>query len=194
MEKGTVKFFVPRRFNEGYGFIVPDCLGKDVYFSFLESRTIKIDLEKRTVEFAPYSRVMKAPVENDRIIFERAAGAKGYRACPWSYLESWEWAVREVANLPAPTIYRVLKTMNKIGSMPLAAKVIWEGTDLSQLIERFPLPKGSSIDPITPYYTSCGKTIEVRHWFEKNDGQGWARCPDPRVVISVNRQIEQLSW
>lgn len=135
---------------------------------------------------------LSIPKQGDKIIFMRTRTPKGVKAAPWGYYTQWQSVELAIANRP---VYRVLEVMNTIGKAG-EPKVLWEGSDLSDLLRRYPLPKGKqspSADPLLPYWGDTDNIFEVRRWWEVKQPDGsWKSCNDPRPLSGVLRQFERI--
>ncbi|MBI2595200.1 cold shock domain-containing protein [Candidatus Daviesbacteria bacterium] len=107
-ETGTVKFY---REDRGYGFIVPDSGGRDVYFRLEAVRVPRVDLESGVFGW-DYPKVGEVVSPNEqqaldggvspRVVFVRVVSANGdSRAVGWAYLEVHENAVDALWHLMA---------------------------------------------------------------------------------------------
>jgi cold shock CspA family protein len=206
MERGLVKWFNPAA-DKRYGFIVPlvsivsGNIG-EIFFHFNDGEFIVPGESypefsgKGTKKFRDGIRRLRDPKKDDVILFERRPGKKGDKAAPWCYLSLYERAEKIIAARPAPSVYRVLETTKAFGMEPDKPKVLWEGTDLEELLRSYPVPSGNqspSADSLLPFWADTDNTFEVRHWFERKTHDGWVRCPDPRPLSGVNRQFERIS-
>lgn len=202
METGTVKWFnVQKRF----GFIVRDddldgYLPDELWFHFNEGQIIDAVPGKSEPEFVGKTvkgSALRDPKEGDRVRFRVIGDGKGRsKASPWGYYSHYKRAVEIIGKRPPPTTYRVLETMNAIGEKPPEPKVLWEGTNLEELLKRCPLPRGNqspSADPLLPYYSDSDNIFEIHRWFEQKTEVGWEKCPDPRPLSGVNRQFERIT-
>lgn len=202
METGTVKQFnVQKRF----GFIVRDDdldgrLPDQLWFHFNEGQVIDAMPGKSEPEFVGKTvkgSALRDPKEGDRVRFQVIGDGTGRsKASPWGYDSHFKRAIEIIGKRPPPTTYRVLETMNSIVEDPGVPKVLWEGTDLGELLRKYPVPTGRqspSADPLLPYYSDSDNIFETRYWFEKKTETGWEGCPDPRPLSGVNRQFERIT-
>jgi len=187
METGTVKFFNAQQ-GKRFGFVRTES-GEELFFHFNDGEFIipgKVQpefSEKAQMTIKGQLRSLRDPQRDDIVIFNRKRGSGGWIASPWGYKSHYERALEIIAKRSAPTIYRVLETMNNLGKQPGEPKVLWEGSDLDDLFIRYPVPSGRqspSADPLLPYWSDTDNIFEVRRWFERKTEVGWEQCPDPR--------------
>lgn len=198
-EVGTVKFFDARE-TKRFGFLRLES-GEEIFFHFNDGQFIVAGGSypefsgKATIVRDGKTKRLRDPKVDDKLVFRRSMGSKGDKAAPWGYLTQWEATEQLIAKRP---VYRVLEVMNSIGKEPGEPKVLWQGSDLSELMRRFPLPRhgqSPSADPLLPYYSDSDNIFEVRRWWEKQHPDGsWERCEDPRPLPGVLRQFEAISW
>jgi cold shock CspA family protein len=195
METGKVKFF---HTEKRFGFIISPS-GEEIFFHFNDGEFVipggssprfsgnaKLMIEGRL-------RALKDPERDDEVVFDRTQGSKGTKACPWGYQTHFDRAVSIITNRRA---YRVWETMNSLGAQPGEPELLWEGTDLEELLAKYPVPKSNqspSADPLLPYWADNDGIFEIRRWFEVQTKNGWQRCSDPRPLSGVNRQFERIS-
>lgn len=202
MESGTIKWFnVQKRF----GFISPDPPEEpetgDLWFHFNDGQIIDAVKDQPEPQFVGPTlkgKRLRDPVPGDRVRFWRDFDSQGRaKAYPWGYESHYERARKIIAKRPPPTMYRVLKTMNAIGEQPGEPETLWTGSDLSEALRKFPLPRGHqspSADPLLSYWSDPDNIFEVRHWWEKQKPDGsWEQCNDPRPLSPVLRQFEAIN-
>lgn len=187
METGTVKVFFATK-ERRYGFVLTED-GKELFFHFGDGEFVVAGESqpkfsgKAQIFIKGQAHSLRDPQRDDIIMFNRKSGSRGWIASPWGYKSHYDRALEVIANRPAPTIYRVLETMNSIGRQPGEPKVLWEGSDLNDLLRRYPVPTGQrspSADPLLPYWADSDNIFETQHWFERKTDDGWELCPDPR--------------
>lgn len=175
MEAGIVKFFDSRD-NKRFGFIIVNG-GGEIFFHFNDGENIKAGNNKP--QFSD-GKLKSEPKKGDRIVFERSSGYKGPKAAPWGFADDYERAKKEIALRPAPTTYRVVEQYTTPGSDKKGEpKVLWEGSDITKLCEKYPRPSDHRMDDLQNF--SCG---DFDKWirFEHMTGDGWESCKDPRPV------------
>lgn len=206
METGTVKFFDVRE-GKRFGFVVVETglwKGKEVFFHGNDVQFIKAGKEEpeftgsATNTYKGKTYRQRDPKPGDMIVFHVTQGYRGDKASPWAHKSNYDWAIEVIAKRPAPTTYtyRVLEVMNSIGKQPGEPKVLWEGSDLDDLLRRYPVPSGRqspSADPLLPYSSDSDNIFEVHRWFERKTEAGWERCSDPRPLSGANRQFERIT-
>ncbi len=198
MESGRVKWFNTQK---RFGFIVPDDDAEEqLWFHFNDGQIINAVKGKRGPQFIGAvlnNKHLRDPREGDKVVFERLYDSMGRpKACPWGYDTHYQRALGIIAKWPPPTTYRVLETINAIGQDPGKPKVLWEGTDLEELLRLYPVPKGNqspSADSLLPYYSDSDNIFEIHRWFEQKTETGWEKRPDPRPLPGVNRQFERIT-
>lgn len=200
MEFGKVKFFDSRE-GKRFGFII-DGDGSEIFFHFNDGRFIEAG--KKEPQFTEPTFVYKGkiahlrdPQPGDLVVFERIRGSKGFKASPWGYKDNYDHALDVIAKRPPPPVYRVFESMNSLGDPQGEPNKLWEGSDIDQLMRKYPVPSGSrsiGSDPLLPYYSDSDNIFETRHWFEKQLPDGnWERCPDPRPLSGAGRQFERIN-
>lgn len=201
-ETGTVKLFNAQE-GKRFGFLTL-ASGEELFFHFNDGQFIEAGGSspsfsgKATIMRNGKNFRLRDPQIDDKLVFQRSRGRDGrHRACPWGFYSHWETAEERLAKRP---IYRVLKTMSSTGRDPGEPEILWEGSDVSEAIRRFPLPTGRqspSADPLLSYYSDSDNIFEVRHWWEKkgqNDPEdAWERCDDPRPLPGVLRTFEAIN-
>jgi len=175
METGIVKFFDSRD-NKRFGFVTVDG-GGEIFFHFNDGENIEAD--KSEPKFSG-GKLKSKPKKGDRIAFERNSGYKGPKAAPWGFADDYERVKKEIAARPAPATYRVLKQTTVYGNSPDEPKVLWEGSDITKLCEKYPRPSDHRMDDLWPTF-SCGD-FEHKIWFERKTESGWEHADDPRPV------------
>lgn len=208
MERGIVKWFDIRD-GKRFGFIKVDDSDEEIFFHYNNGRFLRADPSSRKVVFADSPNVthknrvysLHEPKQEEKVVFERGYNSQGPCAKLWCYANSYDKALEEIKNLPEPTKYRIFKSMGSIGEAGgpkdhKDAEVIWEGTDINDVMKKFPLPQSNrspGSDPLLPYY-SHDDGFEIRHWWEKQNPDGnWDQCPDQRPLSGVNRQFERIT-
>jgi hypothetical protein len=198
--QGVVKFFDARE-GKRFGFLKLEN-GNDLFFHFNDGQVI-VDGKKApefsgsaVIEVNGKTRGLRDPRPDDILLFEPIYGNKGPKASPWGYLSHWTRAEEIIAARP---VYRVLKTMNSVGETPRhEPEILWEGSDLEDLLKKFPLPKGNrspGSDPLLPYYSDNDNIFEVHRWWEVKLPDGsWKQTRDPRPLPGVLRQFESISY
>lgn len=203
MERGTVKFFDSRD-NKRFGFIRLES-GEETFFHFNDGERITSGQSKP--EFGGSTWVGKdgkryqlaAPKQGDGLVFRRADGSKGDKACPWGYAETYDKCVERIANRPA---YRVVKeTTNTFGQYNhgkdpvVETKVLWEGQDTLAMSGKFPRPSSHRGHDELRYSQIEDGLITFRHWFEKLVDGEWIKCDDPRVLdTDVPRHLLRFGY
>ena len=76
--------------------------------------------------------------------------------------------------------YRVLKQIIICGNSPDEPNVLWEGSEISSLSQKYPRTNDRRTDDLSPTF-SCSD-FSQRVWFERQEGEAWVRCDDPRPV------------
>lgn len=173
METGTVKFFDSRK-EKRFGFITVDG-GGEIFFHFNDGETIEA---AQTSLILTGGKLNREPQKGDRIHFERTRGGKGFKACPWIFSEDYSRALKELESRPAPATYRVLQQTTVYGNPPDKPKVLWEGSDMSKLCERYPRYQDRRYDDLNPTFSCSDFEHAIR--FERKTETGWERCSDPR--------------
>lgn len=207
MEKGKVKWFNSSE-NKLFGFITTES-GGEIFFHFNDGRPVIPDNNKRETKFSDEPTIktagktfsLRMPKVGDEVVFERRWAEKGDKASPWGYQSHFDRAMKIISALPEPVRCRIFKSMGSIGEAGTPedhkdAEVIWEGTDINDVMKQFPLPQSNrspGSDPLLPYY-SHDDGFEIRHWWEKQNPDGtWEQCPDQRPLSGVNRQFERIT-
>lgn len=199
METGKVLWFNK---DKRYGFVKSELNGEEYFFHFSDGEFIIPG--KRAPTFSGQAQMiissqsycLRDPQRDDLIKFDLMSAPKGWKAKPWGYQSHYDNSLKIIANRPAPKTYRVLETMNNIGKQPGEPEVLWEGSDLEELLKRYPVPSGRQSpgsDPLLPYFSDLDNIFETRHWFEQKTTNGWEKCPDPRPLSGCNRQFERIT-
>jgi hypothetical protein len=173
VEKGRVTFF-----GNDFGFIDSDSGGK-VFFHLNDGRMVGGG--KNSPKFLDVSPKRK-PESYDRVVFFRRPGKKGPKACPWGFED-------DSIDAQNGLTYRVLESCDSWGSPRKSnPKVIWEGSDISNLCREYPPSKKATsfrgrdtFDKLNSY-SSDG--FDINFFFEKKKGGGdWKECEDPREKV-----------
>jgi len=136
--------------------------------------------DKATVVSQGKTYRMGDPKQDDLIVFERADGLKGDKACPWDFKSRYDKFVEIIANRLAPVTYRVLATMNNVGEPESEGKVEWEGDDLEQLRRQYPRVSHKD-DKFLSFWADGDGIFETHHHWQKKNAAGiWESCADPR--------------
>lgn len=212
MFKGRVKFFDSRE-EKRFGFVVLEGFVDgspcsyyegEFFFHFGDSEFIIAGGKepcfsgKHSKVSQGKSRILRDPQKDDIIVFKLTSGTKGKKCSPWGFIGQYEQAVERIAKRP---VYRVFKSMGDWGESgkpgdPKDAQIVWQGSDMEELKERFPLPTGRQSpgsDPLLSFWSS-DDGFEVRRWWEKQNADGsWEQCADPRDLSGVLRTFERIS-
>jgi len=187
METGTVKWFNVQKL---FGFIMAED-GLEIWFHLNDGRLMGVDRIKKTVEFSEFQSIygvptkrLKIPVQGDEVVFIRSSNSHGPKASPWSYKAIYERGLEVIKILPEPTVYRVMEQMTVIGEEPSVPQVLWTGSDIRQLPNKFSRSnhcQSPTSDPFVPYRDSCGH-FDIERWFERKIGDNFVKCRDPRPL------------
>lgn len=183
MRNGIVKFFDSRS-EKRFGFILRDG-EQDLFFHFndgvfpeIDPYTHEVSLNEKNVLSGKH---LPDPKKGDELVFyTNSSGWRGEKASPWTFKKNYDEAVLAAKNMPEPTSYRVLESINRLDEPQGKPTILWEGIDLRDLIKRFPRTGRASTDPLIPYWGDNDNIFETRHWFEKKVGDGFVECDDPR--------------
>jgi len=185
IETGKVKFFDTRP-DKRYGFILVDGGTEQLFFHYndgqflIAGKTQPKFSDKATVVSQGKTYRMGDPKQDDLIVFERADGLKGDKACPWDFKSRYDKFVEIIANRLAPVTYRVLATMNNVGEPESEGKVEWEGDDLEQLRRQYPRVSHKD-DKFLSFWADGDGIFETHHHWQKKNAAGiWESCADPR--------------
>jgi cold shock CspA family protein len=173
METGFVKFFDSRD-NKRFGFITVDG-GGEIFFHFNDGRNL------RPGETEPYfgeGLPSADPRKDQRVVFNRSSNKKGDKASPWGFAEDYDRAKEKIAKRPQPKVYRVLKQTQVSGNSADEPQVLWEGSDIAKLSQKYPRTRDRRIDDLYPTF-SCGDFSHTI-WFECKTSDKWERIEDPR--------------
>lgn len=202
----TVVFAKVKWFNSAndkrYGFLMLED-GREVFFHFNDGQFVEPGEKEPQFTGSP-KRVhngktyrLKDPLAEDEVVCVLSEGSRGPKAFPWSTKPIWDLAQGVIDKRP---IYRVLKTMNAIGHDSGTPEILWQGTDLSEALRKFPLPTGRqspSADPLLSYWRDTDEIFEVRRWWEAKaqnaPDDAWERCDDPRPLPGVLRNFEAIN-
>ncbi len=196
MPKGPVKFFDSRP-ERRFGFIRLET-GGDLFFHFNDGQIIvpggsepEFSGKSMTTDKQGRQCGLRDPRIGDILVYQRSSGSQGPKAYPWGYQSQWEAMERFIANRP---VYRVLEQMTSTGFTPGEPKILWEGSDLSELARKYPVPTGRvspGADPLLSY--SSYDDFEIRRWWEVKKGDNWSPSRDPRELSGVLRQFEEIN-
>lgn len=92
-EIGRVKFFDSRE-NKRFGFF-RTAPGEEIFFHFNDGQTFEVSTYLETKVEWKDGR-LRDPRRGDEIVFERAEGSKGPKACPWGFAEDYRKAMEVV--------------------------------------------------------------------------------------------------
>lgn len=195
---GTVKFFDSRE-TKRFGFLKLDD-GTEIFFHFNDGQIIRAGGQvpeftgKSTVVVDGRPRGLRDPRLDDKIVFFRTSGTRGDKASPWGFQSQWLAAEATITKRP---FYRVLELMTSTGQTPGEPKALWTGSDMSDLLRKFPVPSGNrspGSDPLLSYYADSDNIFEIRRWWEiRRDDGSWERCNDPRPLTGVLRTFEAIN-
>ena len=177
MPAGKVTFFNKER---GYGFIVGDD-GKEYFFHINDHRVF--DGSEGQPEFVK-AKPDRYPREGDRIVYQIKQSYRGSRAASWTIVEEPKKTVAPPRNTPVgekgPSLRVVrIRTFRGNGKEP-ESKTLWKGRSEEALAAKHPRTGDSGTDSLFPTF-SCPAYKQVIR-FEKNDGNGWVQCDDPRPM------------
>lgn len=195
LQKGTVRFFSSQR---EFGHLISET-GEEIFFrygegNFFVSGTTKPQFLNRRVIGCNDGTVLRLryPVKDEQIVFVARRGERGKRAVRWGYYSQYLLAETQ------DTFYRVLETVHKFRRRPRRSKILWEGSDLTELAQRFPVARGEHPaieDRLYPYllFFEGNELFEATRWWELKDSPNdqWIRVDDPRLLIEALRQFER---
>lgn len=202
IEQGEVKFFDNRN-GKRFGFLIVHEGGvpteEEIWFHFNDGEFIVAGGKdpkfsgKATSEHEGKTARLRDPKRGEVLVFQRSLGRKGDKASPWGYLPNWQEAEEIIANRP---MYRVFKHQGFRGEYKSDPEILWEGSDLEELLKKYPLPTGSrspGADPLISFW-SHDDGPESKHWFERQEkDEPWERCDDPRPLPGVLRVLEAIN-
>ncbi len=197
LQKGTVKFFSSQR---EYGILISE-IGEEIFFRYREGHfivpgTTKPQFLNRRVIACNGGTVLRLryPVKEEQIVFVARKEERGNRAVRWGYYSQHLLAQPRTQD----TVYRVRETVHKFRQGPRRSKILWEGSDLIELTQRFPIARGEHPaigDRLYPYllFFEGNELFEATRWWELKDSSNgqWIRVDDPRLLIEALRQFER---
>lgn len=192
MEKGVVKFFDSRD-GKKFGFVVTES-GEEIFFHQNDGERMIPGRTEPEFSGSGLRRAggktfrLREPLKDDQIVFSRGYGSKGVKACPWSFVSSFDLCAAAIASRPKYRVTRTERDYFGRGSDPLVkVAVVWEGTDIISL---------SSCKPKRSRFSSyAGRTgndslgsgsiedglICWQHTYEVLKEGEWVKCEDPRL-------------
>lgn len=131
---------------------------------------------------------LRSPRKDDIIVFERQRTTQPGKkdvAKPWGYQSMWQKVSELITKRP---VYRAMELYTSlVGGEPRDPKELWRGTDISEALRKFPLPRGNqspSADPLLPYWADGDGIFEVKRWWEQKaqnePDEAFQGCIDPR--------------
>jgi hypothetical protein len=199
VERGIVKFFDDRD-GKHFGFLTVlnnggNPTGHDMFFHYNDGGFIGNDGVNPIFE-GIYKWVagkiyrLRTPQIGEIIVFSRAPGRKGDKACPWGFAEEWDTTIKWLNSRPIIRVVRTRRDWYKSPPSPPEVSVIWEGKNIFELSAKFHRqeihPHDTTTtqvaDDLKPVFLEAGH-IDTRYNYEVMTHGRWIPCPDPRVML-----------
>lgn len=169
LNTAVVKWFNPQK---RYGFLLKED-GTEIFFHYNDGQNMIAVGDHLEWSLPPSGKRLPDPVPGDAVVYEISPGSKGPKASPWTSKTVYKYAKKRIVE---PVLYRIIIQYSTAGGSE-EPQLAWEGTNLKdQALEQV-----WSSNPAWDRSTfSCGD-FDSRKWFERQEGDRWVECSDPRV-------------